>query len=224
MASRNLKRLNKPKYCPIYINLTGKKCVVIGGGCVAARKIKMLLEFDARVIAITPNIGHELQNLSGNKNLRIIHRKYQPGDLEGAHLVISASGNTHVNTEVMREIKERSGLLNIVDNPLESSFIFPAYVKKDNLTIAISTGGRSPALARKIKSIMQKEFDGEEAPMLDLISEIRQELKSSNVIFSGEAWQQALNINMLKDLLKTGKKETARAFLLENLKHSASPG
>jgi siroheme synthase-like protein len=213
-----LKKSEKLNYYPIFLNLAGKKCIVIGGGTVALRKIEALLDFGGMTTVISPKICPEVRRLHDSGRIRFIPREYTVGDLIGASIAISATGNSQANRDVIAEAKKNNVLLNIVDSPGESDFILPAYIRKNDITIAISTGGRSPALAKKIKTIMQTEFDDEEASLLDLISEVRKEVKSSHLTFTGEAWQKALNISLLKELIKAGKREAAKAVLLENLK------
>jgi precorrin-2 dehydrogenase / sirohydrochlorin ferrochelatase len=215
-----LKTSEKINYYPVFLNLTGKKCIVIGGGPVASRKIQALLDFDGRITVISPKICSEVRKLHENGRILLIPRGYIVGDLIGASIVISATGNFRLNQDILAEAKQNNILLNIVDNPEESDFILPAYVRENATTIAISTGGRSPALAKKIRTMMQKEFGTEEASLLDLISEVRKETRSLHLTFTGEVWQQALDIDLLKKLIKAGKKETAKAVLLQNLKAS----
>jgi len=212
------KKIKPAPYFPAFLNLREKKCIVIGGGEVALRKVKMLLGCGADVSVISPNIHPDLDRLVKKKALRRISREYQPGDLEGAVIVIAATDVKGVNDRVTQEAKRSGALVNVVDDPEPSDFIIPSFFRRKDLTIAVSTAGKSPALARKIRTRLEQIFGEEYAILLSLIEEVRSELKLRGIGVSPEAWQEALDLDLLVNLLKTNQREKARAVLLGNLK------
>lgn len=208
-------------YYPIFLKIKGKRCIVVGGGQVALRKIKMLLEHQADIEVISPVLCSKLQELADNEQVHVIPRQYQKGDLRGATIVISATDNADINREVIEEARRSAILINVVDSPKESDFIVPSYLRQGDISVAISTGGRSPALARKIRTILERELGGEHSPLLDLIDEARAEVKSLRLNISGNAWQEALDLDLLNKTLKNEGKQAAKFVLLTRLKKAS---
>lgn len=205
-------------YYPLFLKTKGKRCIVVGGGQVALRKVKMLLEHKADIEVISPVLCSKLQELADNEQIHVIPRQYQKGDLRGATIVISATDNADINREVIKEARRNAILINVVDNPEESDFIVPSYLRQGDISVAISTGGRSPALARKIRTILERELGSEHSPLLDLIEEARAEIKSLRLNISGDAWQEALDLDLLNKTLKNKGKQAAKFVLLNRLK------
>ncbi|TET68285.1 MAG: bifunctional precorrin-2 dehydrogenase/sirohydrochlorin ferrochelatase, partial [Dehalococcoidia bacterium] len=119
---------------------------------------------------------------------------------------------------VAEEARRNAVLVNVADDAENSDFILPSYLRQGYITIAISTGGRSPALARKIRTRLEKDFGDEYASLALLIDEVRAELKRQEIKVNGDAWQEALDLDLLTDLVKRGDNEKAKAILLSNLK------
>ena len=205
-----------PGYYPTFLDVRGKRCVVIGGGEVALRKVRTLLVHGASVRVVSPDLCMDLGQLAEDKRIEVIRRGYQPGDLQGASLVIAAA-TSDVNKKVADEARQKKALLNVVDNPEQSDFIIPACLHSGDLTIAVSTAGKSPALARKIRIGLEQHFGEEYANLIALIGEVRSELKERAVIIGGDDWQEALDLDLLVELLRTGQREKAKATLLGNL-------
>jgi len=205
-------------YYPIFLNIDGKKCVVVGGGEVALRKVKTLLEHGAAVEVISPDLCPELAQIAANGEIRTLTREYQEGDLKDAFTVIVATDECEVNRRVLAESRKSSVLANVVDDAENSDFIAPSYLRRGDITFAVSTDGRSPALARKIRSRLEEELGDEYASLADLIGEARAEVRQQKIVIDGDSWQEALNIDLLIDLLRKGEKEKAKATLLSNLK------
>jgi siroheme synthase-like protein len=202
---------------PMFLKISGKKCVVIGGGGVARRKVRTLLEHGAKVEVISSEPGQELIELEKKGQIRILHRRYQPGDLRGAFLAIAASDSRALNRQVAKEAKSKAVLVNVADDPENSDFILPSYLRRGALTIAVSTGGISPALARKIRTRLEKELGDEYASLVRLVGEVRAELKRRKIKITGDDWQEALDLDFIIDLLKRGEEKKAKAVLLENI-------
>ena len=207
-------------YYPIFLNINGRKCVVIGGGQVALRKVKALLEHGADIWVISPDICPELSDLANSNKLQVSRRDYRTGDLEGSFLALVATSDHDINNKVSEEAKEKKVLVNVVDDPDISDFIVPSNVCRGDVNIAISTGGKSPALARKIRTRLEEDFDDEYASLALLIEEVRTEVKRQGIEVNGDDWQKAIDLDVMIDLLKQDKGEKAKAVLLNNLKSS----
>ena len=212
-----MKRVPSPYY-PIFLNISGKKCVVVGGGHVALRKTKTLLDYGADVEVISPDLCPELNRLTETGEIAAQRKLYQSGDLKGALIVIVATDDRSINIEIAKEAKGTGVLVNAVDDPSNSDFIVPSCLRRGDVTLAISTAGRSPALARKIRTRLEKDLVDEYAALALLIDEVRAEIKRLGIKVSGDDWQKALDLNLMIDLLKKGNGEKARELLLSNLK------
>ncbi len=212
-------------YYPIFLNLNDRKCVVVGGGLVAFRKVKSMLDCGAKVEVISPQVCDDLAKMSINSQFKIILRTYCPGDLEGASFVIAATDEPGINQQVANDGKLAKILVNVVDDAAQSDFIVPSYFSRGDVTIAVSTAGKSPALARKIRTNLEKDFGDEFAELATLISEVRSSLKTEGVRIDGDSWQKALDIDNLLDLIKNAGKDEARQQLLNELKsHNVDNG
>ena len=206
-----------PVYYPIFLNLSGKKCVVVGGGEVALRKVRALLEHGGDVLVISPELCSELVRLSKNTETHVLNREYQTGDLDGAFTAIAATGNLGINRQVMQEARKRAVLVNIVDDAENSDFIVPSHLRRGDVTIAISTAGRSPSLARKIRTKLEKDFGDEYATLALLINEVRAEVNKQGIKINGDVWQEVLDLDLLASLVAKGDNEKAKTILLSNL-------
>ena len=145
----------------------------------AARKIKGLLAVDAQVKVISPVLTPELQNLVVSGDISYTPRTYQAGDLEGAFLAIAATDDLSVNQAVWTEANKRGCLINVVDDPKHSTFILPAILQRGEMSVAISTGGGSPALARRLREHLEGIIGKEYGTLTELLSELRPEIKAS---------------------------------------------
>ncbi len=207
-----------PSYYPLFLKIAGKRCLVVGGGQVALRKVAALLDYGASVQVISPDLCPELNRLVETGEIAVQRKLYQPGDLKGAFIVIAATDDHNINLAVVKETNRTGVLVNVVDDPGNSDFIVPSCLRRGDVTVAISTSGRSPALARKIRSRLEKDLEKEYAALALLVDEVRVEVKSQGIKISGDDWQQALDLDLMIDLLKKGDSEKARALLLSNLR------
>lgn len=162
-----------PKYYPVNLLLENKKCTVLGAGSVAERKVKRLLRCGSKVSVISPKISPGLKALLKKKKIVFKKRKAVLKDLSGAYLVISATGSRKFNSEVASYCRRKNILVNVVDSPQDCSFILPAVLSKAGLTIAISTGGVSPALSKRIRQDLEKQFRGPYGGYLALMKKLR---------------------------------------------------
>ncbi len=217
-----MKRDQLSSYSPVFLNISGRKCVVVGGGQVALRKVRTFLEHKAKVKVISPDLCSELSQLAESGEISVLRRGYQTGDLQGAFIAIVATNDSDINLRVAKEAQSAAVLVNVVDDPENSDFILPSYVRRGDVTIAISTAGRSPALARKIRTRLEKDFGDEYASLALLINEVRTEVKRRGIKVDGDAWQEALDLDLLSDLVRRGDNEKAKGILLSNLKRQQS--
>jgi precorrin-2 dehydrogenase/sirohydrochlorin ferrochelatase len=148
---------------PIFLDLSGWRCVVVGGGEVANRKARKLLQARARVVVISPEIQPELESIA----VEVHRRPYKEGDLEGAFLAFAATDSREANAAVAREARERGVPVNVADEPSEGDFALPSTLRRGRLQIAVSTGGASPTLARRIKNELEEAFGPEWAGIVE---------------------------------------------------------
>lgn len=164
------------KYYPIYLNLKGRKCVVVGGGTVAERKVISLVEAGGEVEVISPEITPKLAEMKSRGVIPHVEREYRPGDLKGAFLVVGATDDSRINSSVFREASSVDALVNIVDSPEDCNFIVPSVVRRGDLLISISTSGSCPALAKKVREDLEKTYGPEYADFLKLLKGFRNEV------------------------------------------------
>jgi precorrin-2 dehydrogenase/sirohydrochlorin ferrochelatase len=211
------KKTTSLPYYPIFLNLQGKKCVVVGGGEVALRKVERVLESGADVTVVSPSLDPGLAQLAKRKTIHLIQRNYRSGDLKGAAIVIAATDIKETNYRVAEEAKKVKALVNLVDDPEPSDFIVPSFFRKGDLTVAVSTGGQSPALARKVRIRLEKTLGEDYALLASLIGDIRRTLKTRGITVDAESWQEALDIDPLIQLIQSGQEREAKAILLKSL-------
>jgi siroheme synthase-like protein len=205
-------------YYPVSLNVRGRKCVVVGGGEVAQRKVKILLEHGADVEVISPALCSELGQLAESGEIGVRNRAYETGDLDGSFLAIAATGAAVINRQVVAEARSKQILVNVVDDTEYSDFIVPSYLRRDGLTIAVSTSGQSPALARKIRTRLEEEITDQYGTLTRLIGEVRAETKREGMKIADDQWQESIDIDLLLELLKKGEIEKAQSILLSRLK------
>jgi|Deesub1362B_J571_1020462.scaffolds.fasta_scaffold00107_28 precorrin-2 dehydrogenase/sirohydrochlorin ferrochelatase len=164
------------RYYPVFLNLKGKKCIVIGGGEVAERKVLSLLQAQAEVTVISPSLTEGLGFLKLHNRITHIAREYREGDLEGAFLVIAATSDEEANSRVFNEAEKRGIPVNVVDSPGLCRFIVPSVIRKGSLTIAISTSGVSPAMARTLRQEIENFLPETIEEFLLFIEETRKEV------------------------------------------------
>jgi precorrin-2 dehydrogenase/sirohydrochlorin ferrochelatase len=195
------------------INLVGlenRRCIVVGGGEVAQRKVESLLEAGAgRVVVISPRLTQKLGALLQAKRIEHRPRGYQPGDLEGAFVVIAATDDPNVNRDVWQEAQDRRLLINVVDDPDRCNFFVPSVVRRGDLTIGICTGGQDPALSARLRQELEPRFGREYAAFLEIAGALRDRVGRA---LSGRArlrFWHALTDSEILALLKEGKRREA---------------
>jgi len=160
----------------ISLDLSGKLCLVVGGGRVAERKVRSLLECGASVRVVGPDLTRGLKAMAESGRIFYRRGQYHPADLKDAFLVISATDDEEVNRQVAEDCSTRNLIVNIVDDPGKCNFFVPAVVRRGSLSIAISTGGKSPLLARKIREELEMTYGRQYGEFLDLIADLREDI------------------------------------------------
>ena len=168
-------------YYPILVDLKEKKVIVVGGGIVAQRKIETLLEYDAIVNIVSHELTPILQRYVEEGRVKLLGKDFSGDELDGAFLVIAATDNPEVNHRVSEIAKGKGLLVNAVDQPSDCTFIVPAILRRGDLLVAISTSGKSPALAKKIRENLEVKFGGEYEDFLRLMGYVRREILSSGI-------------------------------------------
>jgi precorrin-2 dehydrogenase len=161
---------------PFYIaclRLSGRKCLVVGGGDVGLEKIEGLLACDGEVVLVAPDASEEVRALAAEGSIEWVRRRFEPADLEGKFMAIAATDDTDVNIAVYDAAEERAMLVNVVDVPSLCNFILPAIVRTGPLAIAISTAGASPALAKRMKREVAAMFGDSYAELAEVLNEVR---------------------------------------------------
>lgn len=207
------------RYYPIFLNLTNELSVVVGGGTIAEGKVTALLEADARVLVIAPEITPALQELVENGTITWEQRSYLDGDLAGAAIAISATDDPEVNHRVWDEAKQRGILINVVDDVPYCNFIAPAIVRRGDITLAISTNGKMPALAAHMRREMDKSFGDEYLRLLDLTAPLRVELNAKHLPYTTrqQLWRKLFEETELIPLLRQGEDAAAEKLAREVL-------
>ena len=163
-------------YYPVYIQLREQPCVVIGGGKIAEGKVQGLLAAGAKVTVVSPELTSHLHELVKQNQITYITRTYQTGDLTGAFMVICATDQVEINHKVWQEASANRQLVNVVDDTPRCNFIAPAILRKGDLTLAISTAGKAPALAVRLKERLQEQLGTEYERFLELSGQLREPL------------------------------------------------
>ncbi len=184
-------------YYPVYLDVKERCCVIVGGGPIAEGKIAALLECGAQIRMISPEVTDEIQDMADTGVLRLEKREYLDGDLEGAFIAIAATDDSSLNRRIAQEAEERNVPLNVVDVTHLCTFIAPAVVRRGEVTAAISTGGLSPALARKLREELQASPALDYADMAPMLSEVRLELRQEGTAVDADHWQTCLNRDIL---------------------------
>lgn len=151
----------KYPYYPIFLDIEGRNVVIVGGGNVCARKAETMMNYGARVTVVSPEFTAEIEKWAGEGCLQLRRKKYDESDLDDANIVIASTDDEAVNTRIATDCRKRRIPVNVVDVTHLCEFIVPAIIEKGSIQIAVSTGGRSPALARTLKEDLQRAIGPE---------------------------------------------------------------
>ena len=203
-------------YYPIMINISEKKCVVIGGGQVAERKVSSLLVYGAQVTVISPELTEKLKQFYGEKRISYMNKTYDRGDLKDFYLVYVAVGNPVVNKACLEEAQEGNKLINVVDVPDMCEFIVPASIKKGDLTVSISTNGKSPMLCRKIREDIEELLEDINEEYIDILADLRNIIRNEiHDIDKRKRILEKIVYNDIIDRIKTGEAINLKEALFE---------
>lgn len=209
-------------YYPIFVELAGRACLVVGGGNVALGKVHGLLNAGGAVTVISPALHPELEALVTAGAARHIGRAYRQGDVNGFDLVMVATDDGAVNDEVARHARARRVWVNASDDIPNCDFILPSVIRKGQIVVAASTGGASPALARRLREELDAYLTDDFEPLTLLLAEVRRELRARNVVVKADTWQRAID-GQLRVLLAQRRHGQAKAYLLRGLGVLATP-
>ena len=215
--------LMKPKaYYPLFADLAGRPCVVIGGGLVAQRKVTTLLSYGAAITLISPDATRRLAAYAHAGKIRHLARRFRPGDLQGAWLVYAATDDPAINRAVHREARRRRIFANVVDQTPLCSFIAPAIVRRAGATVAVSTGGASPSLAKRLRDDIGRLLGHEYRPMIELLLALRGAAKRKLPRYGDrKRFFNQLVRGRIFDLVRHGRSAAARREALALLDREA---
>ena len=213
-----------PLYYPVFLDLRGRRVVVIGGGAMGEEKVTRLMPYGADVVVVSPDVTDEVSELADEGKIEWVRRPYRPGDLEGAFIAIVAdTSDDAVNQVVSEEARERNVPLNVADVTDLCTWITPSVARRGEVIVATSTGGASPALARRFREILNGECRLESrhelmdfADLAPLLSDARKQLLDRGIRLNLDHWQACLTDELI-DLVQAGDIERAEQVLMDSL-------
>jgi siroheme synthase-like protein len=197
---------------PVNLVVSGRRCVVVGAGRIAARKIDALLAAGADVRVVAPEVGPDVRAWADAGRLSIAERPFEPTDLDDAWLATTATGVPAVDHAVFEAGEARRVWVNSADDPANCSFTLTSVVRQGDLVVTVGTGGRSPALAAWLRGRLAEELGPEYATLLDVLSEAREQLRAEGRSSEEPDWQSALDSGMLASI-RAGNVEAAKEIL-----------
>jgi len=217
--------MSSKAYYPLFADLEGRRCVVVGGGLIAQRKVAMLLRCGASVTVVSPAVTPKLSTYAQRGRIRHLSRRVRPGDLRGAWLVYAATDDQHINEQVYRTATRLRIFTNVVDQKPLCSFIAPAIFTRGSLTVAVSTGGVSPSLSKKIRDELAQRVGTEYMPLLRLLANLRGIAKRRLPHYEDRKrfFDQIVRGHVI-ELVRAGKRREARAEALNLLTRYAGNG
>lgn len=204
------------RFYPIVLDLDGRRCLVVGGGAVAERRVSPLVEGGAEVTVVSPTLMAGLAALADAGRIRHLARQYRDGDVADFELVLVATDRPELSATVAIEARARGAWINTADDPRHCDFFLPALVRRGNLVVAVGTGGTSPALARAVKEELEAYLTPEYATLAELAAEVRRELRGAGRSASADAWRRALGPETRRVLVDRGR-EYAKRHLIARL-------
>jgi siroheme synthase-like protein len=205
---------------PVNLLVAGRRCVVVGAGRIAARKIAGLLDAGAAVHVVAPDLGDEVRAWRDAGRVTVAERPFDATDLDGAWLATAATPDPAVNAAVYEAGEARRVFVNAADDPAHCSFTLMSVVRQGDLVVTIGTGGRSPALATYLKDHVATEMGPEWGALLDLLAEEREAARAAGVSTESLDWRQALDSGIL-DLVRAGRVAQAKELLRACLSSSS---
>lgn len=197
---------------PANFLVAGRRCVVVGAGRIAARKIQGLLDAEADVLVVAPEAVDAVRDAAAEGRLRWEAREFVPADLDDAWLAITATADAAVNQAVFDAGEERRVWTNSADDPTNCSFTLMSIVRRGDLVVTVGTNGRSPALATYLRNHVATEMGPEYETLLEILAEAREAIRSSGRSSEDADWRRAFDSGIL-DLVKSGNEAQARELL-----------
>lgn len=205
-------------YYPVCLDMTERRCLVVGGGAVAERKVAGLLEAGARLTVVSSSATDRLRDWARAGRVRLLLREYSAGDLGGHSIVFVATDDGRVNADVARGARAAGVLVNAADDPAHCDFILPAVLRRGALTVAVSSGGASPALARTVRDELDGYLDREDYTALARVAaDARRTLRARGTRAPWDRWRAALG-GGVRELVRAGRLDAARERLLDGLR------
>jgi precorrin-2 dehydrogenase/sirohydrochlorin ferrochelatase len=204
---------------PISLDVTDRLAVVIGRDAVAMGKPEALLAAGAHLRVVAEGPGQRLDRLESLPNVTVARRAYQPHDIDGAFVVVASSADSGLRARIYSDARSSGALVNVMDDVHHCDFAAPAVVRRGELTIAVSTGGGSPALARRLREQLEALFGDEWGDVLELLREVRTETLADlpSLEERSRRWQRALDTEELTGLVRAGRGDEARTLLKDRL-------
>jgi precorrin-2 dehydrogenase/sirohydrochlorin ferrochelatase len=207
--------VDQPLY-PVSLVVAGRRCLVVGGRGVALGKVQGLLDADADVTVVAPEVDERIDTLA----VAVERRPYRRGEVQGYRLVIAATGDPEVNQQVYDDGEAAGVWVNSADDPDRCSVILPARVRQGRLTVAISTAGHSPAVAGWVRDRLAAELGPEYDLLIGVVSDVRREVQARGLGTEHLDWREALDSGIL-DLVRAGRLEAAKERLRACLSSSS---
>ena len=209
-------------YLPLFIETTGKKCLIVGGGKVASRKLIPILKAKMKVTLISPEVIEEIElNFQKNENLKIIKRKFEPEDIEDQFLIIAATNEKTTNQKIAKLSKDNNILVNMAEDSLSGNTLIPSVVDRDPIKIAVSSGAASPILTRLVKTKLETVIPYSFSKLADIMMEYRDVVKKSFLKISDRRkfWEVFLD-GPVSEMVLSGHIDKAKKALDESLKEN----
>ena len=209
-------------YLPLFIETTGKKCLIVGGGKVASRKLIPILKAKMKVTLISPEVIEEIElNFQKNKNLKIIKRKFEPEDIKGQFLIIAATNEKTTNQKIAKLSKDNNILVNMAEDSLSGNTLIPSVVDRDPIKIAVSSGAASPILTRLVKTKLETVIPYSFSKLADIMMEYRDVVKKNFLKISDRRrfWEVFLD-GPISEMVLSGHIDKAKKALDESLKEN----
>ena len=203
-------------YYPIFVEMAGRRVLVVGGGNVAEGKVAGLLTAAADVTVVAPDLTPALRKQHEAGDFRYDAHEYHDGDLEGYEVCFVATDDGAVNAEVAAEGKRRGIWVNAADDPKYCDFILPSVVRQGDVVVAASTGGSSPALARRLREDLTAFLSDDYAPLAELLAAVRADIRNRSLVIDADRWQAAID-GRFRALVAQRRLEEARAYLEQGL-------
>jgi siroheme synthase-like protein len=200
---------------PVALELAGRRCVVVGDDETAEARVDALLHAGARVTVVGDEPGPVLRELEAAGRVRLRRRPYRRGDLRGAFLAVAATGDASLNARIFAEAERRRVLLNAVDDVGHCHFAVPSILRRGDLIVAVSTGGKCPGLARRLREALAREVGPEYGVLVDLLGDVRREMLAQRTVAPAtwaRRWRHALDHDLI-ELVRQGRLREVKAIV-----------